>query len=63
MIEGLFSCIGGMVGVAIGIFWFMPFTDNRFENINKWQKQQEEINRMFVKYFDEIEKEFERRPK
>ena len=38
MIEGVFSCIGGMVGVTIGILWFMPFRDASLEHINEWQK-------------------------
>jgi len=59
--ECILSCLGGMAGVIIGIFWFMPFTDTRFNHINQWQKKQEEINRSFIVYFDEIEKEFKRR--
>lgn len=55
----LFSFLGG----AFGAFWFSNCYDESLAHINEWQKKQEEINKMFLKYFDEIEKEFERRSK
>lgn len=61
MIEMWLCVLAGFLGGAFGAFWFSSHYDDSLEHINKWQKKQEEINKMFLKYFDEIEKEFERR--
>lgn len=62
MPEFIFAMMGSIVGTAIGILWFMPNNSSSFIAITKWQKRQEDINKDFIKYFDEIEKELARRP-